>query len=392
MIHKKNTPDSFSQGSGKTIYDAAVIGGGLAGLSLSIQLAKAGYKVVLIEKEKYPFHKVCGEYISMESWDFIERLGLPLSTMNLPAIKKLIVSCPNGKKIKSDLDIGGFGISRYLLDNELYKIAIQNDVEVFEETKVNDVFFENDVFRITIAAFDLQAKIVAGTFGKRSNLDIRWARRFIKQKPNKLNNYIGVKYHIQTTFLPETIALHNFKNGYCGISKIEDDKYCLCYLTTAENLKANNNSISDMEKNVLQKNPFLKEIFSTAKFLYSSPLTISQISFDKKTPVENHILMIGDAAGMITPLCGNGMSMAFHAGKLAFENIDKFLKNEVSRKQMEEEYYAQWNHHFAKRLRTGRLIQKFFGKIWLTNMFIGIIKYFPFIIRRLISSTHGKPF
>ena len=53
------------------IYDIAVVGGGLAGLSLSIQLAKAGYDVILFEKEKYPFHKVCGEYISLESWNFI---------------------------------------------------------------------------------------------------------------------------------------------------------------------------------------------------------------------------------------------------------------------------------------------------------------------------------
>jgi len=48
-------------------YDAAIIGGGLAGLALSIQLSKKGYRVILFEKEQYPFHKVCGEYISMES-------------------------------------------------------------------------------------------------------------------------------------------------------------------------------------------------------------------------------------------------------------------------------------------------------------------------------------
>ena len=58
------------------IFDVAIVGGGLAGLSLSILLAKAGYKVILFEKEKYPFHKVCGEYISLESWNFIERLGI----------------------------------------------------------------------------------------------------------------------------------------------------------------------------------------------------------------------------------------------------------------------------------------------------------------------------
>ncbi len=59
-------------------YDVAIVGGGLAGLSLSILLSKKGYQVILFEKEKYPFHKVCGEYISMESWNFIESLGLNL--------------------------------------------------------------------------------------------------------------------------------------------------------------------------------------------------------------------------------------------------------------------------------------------------------------------------
>src|SRR5687767_9283184 len=67
-----------------TTYDVAIIGGGLGGLSLSIQLARKGYRVVLFEKEKYPYHKVCGEYISMEAWPFLEALGVPLATMQLP--------------------------------------------------------------------------------------------------------------------------------------------------------------------------------------------------------------------------------------------------------------------------------------------------------------------
>lgn len=374
------------------IYDVGIIGAGLAGLSLSIQLNKAGYKVALFEKEKYPFHKVCGEYVSMESWNFIEQLGLPLNEMNLPIIKKLIVSSPNGKKIESDLEPGGFGISRYLLDNELFKIAKQNGVEIFEETKVNNIAFNDDIFTISASSFKIKAKIVVAAFGKRSNLDVKWNRDFVRQKQNKLNNYIGIKYHVQAKHSPETIALHNFKKGYCGISKIENDKYCLCYLTTAENLKANNNSISGMEKNVLQKNTYLKEIFSDSVFLFSSPVAISQISFDKKSQLENHVLMIGDAAGMITPLCGNGMSMAFHAGKIAFECIDSFLQNRISRKKMELLYCKSWNSQFAKRLRYGRMIQNLFNKQWLADIFINTIKYLPFLTRRLIRSTHGKPF
>ncbi len=370
----------------------SIIGGGLAGLSLSIQLAKAGYNVGLFEKEKYPFHKVCGEYISLESWDFIKNLGLNLDEMNLPIIKKLLVSSPNGKYIEQALPLGGFGISRYTLDNELSKIARQAGVKIYEETKVNDIVFKDGLFTISTSGFAVKSKVVAGTFGKRSNIDIKWSRGFVQKKSNKLNNYIGIKYHVQTNLPADTIALHNFKDGYCGISKIEDDKYCLCYLTTAENLKANNNSIGEMEKNILQKNKFLKQIFSSADFLPGFPVTISQISFDKKLQIENNALMIGDAAGMITPLCGNGMSMALHGSKIAFKCIDNFLQKKISREQMENQYAKNWKARFSGRLRMGRMIQRLFGKEFSTNIFISVVKPFPFIIRRLITSTHGKPF
>ena len=388
-------PDNKSHGdhkSGHPSFDVAIIGGGLAGLSLSILLAKTGYNVVLFEKEKYPFHKVCGEYISMESWKFIESLGFDLSKAGLPLIKNLMVSSPNGRFIQSQLGLGGFGISRYFLDNELKAIAINNQVTIFEETKVNDVRFQNEFFTIKYNGGETTAGLVAGSFGKRSNLDVKWKRDFINKKPGKLNNYVGVKYHIKYQFPDDTIALHNFKNGYCGISKVEDDKYCLCYLTSAKNLKDHHNSIKEMERNVLYQNPFLKKIFSESDFLFKEPVTISQISFDKKSRIENHVLMIGDAAGMITPLCGNGMSMAFHSAKIAFENMNAFLKENISREAMEKRYAMEWQKVFERRLINGRIIQKLFGKILLTNVFIRIIKYFPFIIRRMIKATHGKEF
>lgn len=373
-------------------YDIAIIGGGLAGLALSVQSAKAGYKTILLEKEQYPFHRVCGEYISLESWSFLERLGLPLSKMNVPIIKTLQITAPNGKLFQTALPLGGFGISRYKLDHELATIAKAAGVTVLEKTKVTDVQFKENSFQIRSAVDNLQAKLVAGSFGKRSNLDVKWNRSFIQQKPNKLNNYIGVKYHIKTNHSSDTIALHNFENGYCGISQVEHDQFCLCYLTTAENLKQHNNSIEQMQEQVLFKNPHLKKIFTEATFLYESPLTISQISFDNKSQIEDHVLMLGDAAGMITPLCGNGMSMALHGSKIAFEQMDAFLQNKISRSNMEEQYKKQWQLQFASRLRTGRMIQRFFGKTSLTNLFVQSFQTFPFLAKPLIRQTHGTPF
>ncbi len=373
-------------------YDIAIIGGGLAGLSLVIQAADAGYKTILFEREQYPFHKVCGEYISNESYDFIERLGVNLSSLSLPNISKLTISDATGKAYHFSLDLGGFGVSRYCLDNLLYKVALSKGATVLTKTKVNDVIYENDGFIITTANETYHAKIACGAYGKRSNLDIQWKRNFAQQKPNKLNNYIGIKYHIRYSFANDTIALHNFKDGYCGISKIEDDVCCLCYLTTANNLKQYNNSIKEMEQQLLSQNSFLKDIFSNATFLYSQPLAISQVSFDKKSQVENGVLMLGDTAGLITPLCGNGMSMAMHSSVLAFQNMHLFLQGKIVRNEMERSYTTQWQQQFAKRLYVGRMIQRVFGGTTSTALFLRTMKAVPTLAKTIIKATHGKPF
>lgn len=374
------------------VFDAAIIGGGLAGLSISILLAKESYRVVLFEKEKYPFHKVCGEYISLESWNFINGLGLNLNALNLHLIKRLQITSPAGHSLEATLDLGGFGISRYYIDNELKKIAESLGVLIHDGTKVNEVVFKEDMFLIKHNGGEMRSKIVAGTYGKRSNLDVKWKRSFLQSKVAKLNNYVGVKYHVKSDQPADMIALHNFENGYCGISKIEGDEYCLCYMTTAENLKSNQNSVKQMEENVLYKNPHLKRIFTNAEFIWEQPLTISQISFDDKTKVEAHVLMIGDSAGMITPLCGNGMSMAMHGSKIAFDQIHLFLSGNIPRLEMEKRYENKWNKEFSSRLRMGRTVQKLFGKPFLTNMFIRLIKRFPWAVSRIIKSTHGKEF
>lgn len=373
-------------------YDIAVIGGGLAGLSLSIQCARAGYRVVLFERETYPFHKVCGEYISNESWNFLQELGVPLSDMTLPQISRVLISAPNGQFSEFPLAMGGFGISRYTLDHGLAAVARREGVEVWEDTKVVDVLYRNNSFVVFTNKGETEVTVAAGAFGKRSNLDVKWKRSFTRKKPNKLNHYVGVKYHIRVNHPADLIALHNFEHGYCGISQIEDNKYCLCYLTTAHNLRRNQNDIHLAEQNIMMANPFLRKIFETAEFLFEEPVTISRISFNKKTQVENHVLMMGDAAGMITPLCGNGMSMALHASKLAFEEIKDFLQGKINRFDMEQQYSQQWEKHFGKRLIAGRILQRFFGNSSLSNFLLKITKTFPGLARWLIGLTHGQPF
>ena len=371
-------------------FDCIIIGGGLAGLTLAIQLVEKNKSVLLVEKEKYPFHRVCGEYISNESYPFLERLGVELNQMNLPKITEVKVSAPNGKSLLRKLDLGGFGISRFTLDSTLAVIARKKGVVLLEETKINNVIFENESFTVMSDSSSWRAKVVCGAYGKRSVIDQKLGRLYANRSAKK--NYVAIKYHVKMDLPANRIELHNFKDGYCGISKVDGGRYCLCYLTDSSNLKESGNDIKTMEQQVLKKNPFLKKYFEEAEFLYANPLTISQITFGKKSLVENHLLMLGDAAGTIAPLCGNGMSMAMRGAFEAHQLIVQFLNGEISRAEMEDRHSRSWKHMFSTRVGIGNLIQYFFGNPLLTNFFISTLNTVPALSNQLIRATHGQPF
>ncbi len=368
-----------------------VIGGGLAGLTSTIELSRAGRKVLLIEKKEYPYHKVCGEYISNEVLPYLRSLGFDPMAFGAADIKRLRLSTPHGKNIYTYLDMGGFGISRYTIDNELYKLAIAKGAEVLMNTRVTDVKFAENQFTVTTQDATYTSKLVIGSYGKRDTLDKKLDREFIQQH----TGYTGVKYHIKIDYPHDEIGLDNFKDGYCGISRVEGDTYNLCYLSYRAP-KEEFKNIAELEEKVLFRNPVLRDIFSRATFLWDAPLVITQVSFEPKQLIENHIMMCGDAAGLITPLCGNGMSMAIGAAKLLtglIEESEILTRGSITptdRQQLEDCYTKLWNKQFKTRLYWGRKIQGFFGNPLLTSAFLNTVHSIPPLERRLIGLTHGK--
>ena len=367
-------------------YHAIIIGGGLGGLTTSIELAKQGFQVLVIEKYAYPFHRVCGEYISNEVRPYIESLGLDLNSLGATKIQKFQLSAINGKSIFADLAMGGFGISRYTIDNELYLIAKKLGVTFELNTSVDEIQQINDVFFVdTNTNKTFEAKIVIGAYGKRAKLDKTLNRKFSPQK----TAYIGVKYHIKYDFPKDLIALHNFDGGYCGISAIEKDKYCLCYLSERKNLKGKS-GIPEMEEKILFKNLHLKAIFEQAEFLFSKPEVINEVVFVRKEAINKHILMVGDTAGLIAPLAGNGMSIAIRAGVLSANLIGDFLNNQISREALEYNYTNVWSKNFKNRLWRGRQLQKLFGSEMNSNIVVSFLKKVPILLKPIIKSTHGE--
>lgn len=365
--------------------DILIAGGGLAGLVSGIHLARKGLPVTIIEKEPYPRHKVCGEYISNEVLPYLQWLGADISALHPRNITKFEFSSVSGKKIAAALPLGGKGISRYALDNHLYSLALEQGCEVIQDT-VTNIIFASDVFTITTLSSSYTAKVVIGAYGKRSGIDQAMDREFIQKK----SPWLAIKAHYQGEFDENTVALHNFPGGYCGISKTETGAINICYLADYATFKHHKN-IDEYQKEVLCKNKLLKTIFENSTMLFESPMAISQIAFDAKAPVENHILMTGDTAGLIHPLCGNGMAIAVHSAKIAAELIIEHLEGNISRNELETGYSKAWRNHFNGRIKAGRLLAKILAKPVLNRRLMALITLFPSLLPVIIKQTHGKP-
>ncbi len=378
---------SSDKGSKGTSAQVCIIGGGLAGLTSAIHLAKQNIDVILVEKHRYPRHKVCGEYISNEVLTYLEFLGIEIFKHKAKKISRFRLTHQNGASIEQKLPLGGFGISRYAIDELLAEKALELGVEIrFQEAK--SIAFKNEKFEVYTQDGPIQADFVIAAHGKRAVLDKTLDRNFISTK----TPWIGIKAHYKSdNFDANLVELHNFLGGYCGLSMVENGHINLCYLVHQKEFKTYN-SITEFNEKALTINPYLREFLRDSNPTFEKHIGIAQIFFQNKPTVEQHILFAGDAAGLIHPLCGNGMAMAIHSAKLLSEEIETYYSSTgYSRENVEKNYAQKWEKTFRKRLTYGKFIQKILLNQQLSSNLIKLVSKSPMLLRQIIKQTHGKP-
>lgn len=364
------------------MFDIAIIGGGPAGLAAAILFAKNNQKVLLIEKGNYPRHKVCGEYISNESKTFLTSLGINFNALTLPNIDILKLKSKSGNVFSTNLQSGGFGWSRYEMENALFELLRNYQAEIMTDTKFLSYEKKANTFIVKTNKGDFETRFLIAANGK-------LAHPSFENYHSKLN-WLGIKYHLRNDMPDNEIHLHSFDGGYAGMSKIENNKTCFCYLTHKNQLINNNKSIKTMEKNVLFKNKCIANIFSQSVKILEEPIVISNISFHKKVAIQDGVFYIGDAAGSIAPLSGNGMSNAFRSAKMLFEVLEAYFSKNQRIEQCYKNYQSQWNQAFSKRISDGGKLQQIMCKPFLFNTSILFFATFPFLAKVAIRRTHGK--
>lgn len=365
--------------------DVLIIGAGLAGLTSSIHLRRLGYNVTLVEKSEYPKHKVCGEYISNEVKPYLLSLGIDVELEGAVSIDQFQFTTETGKSVRSRLEMGGFGISRYTLDNSMWKLANSLGVHCLKD-EVIQVVQENTLYKVQLKGEgEMTSRIVLGAYGKRSKIDKTLDRSFMKSR----SPWIGIKAHYKIDIPENLVSLHHFNGGYCGVSMVDNQRVNACYLIH-QSIFDQYKNIDKVQEEVLSKNPFLKSFFDESELLFEKPISISQIYFGNRDKTKKNILMIGDTAGMIHPLVGNGMAIAIHTAKIASELIHEHFGHEIDAESLAAKYSLKWKETFSKRIRNGAMIQGLLEKRKLSHRIMNVLPYVPKVLPLIIKQTHGN--
>jgi menaquinone-9 beta-reductase len=366
-------------------YDAIIIGAGLAGCSTAIQLAQRGHRVLLLEQQRYPTHKLCGEFLSVEVISSFERLGIlgAVRAAGAAPIRHASVTTCTGQSFHSDLPGTALGLSRYALDLILIQRAAAVGATCRDGTAVTAVTGDlREGFTVTTRHEAFTARMVMGAYGKCSGLDRSLARPFM-QRPSP---FIASKAHYTGIDLPSVVELHAFPGGYCGLSQIEAGRINVCWIAHGQKMQA---AGKGDRAQALSQNPVLAERLASMECLTEASQSLSQISFALKGKFDHDIWMIGDTAGMIAPLCGDGMAMALRSAELAVPMATAFLQGQLEIQSLKRQYSSAWNHEFRTRLQLGRLMHYGFIEPAIAQIGVQLCRHIPALGDALIRATRG---
>ena len=307
-------------------YDLIIIGGGPAGTSAAISAARSGASVLLLERGRFPRHKVCGEFVSAESLGLLTDLldsdhaALLRNAIRIPQARVFL----DGRVVQTAVDPPAASIARLDLDAALWHAAEGAGVEARQQVTVQSIGGSGP-FRLMTREGEFEARALVNASGRWSNLNLATD----DGQPSKgRHKWLGLKAHFAESFPEPSVDLYFFDGGYCGVEPV---------LLSGEGSSAGRVNASTMVRadvastlpEVFAQHPALLER-SRSWTRLSNPVSTSPLIFRDPQPERNNVLHVGDAAGFVDPFVGDGISLAMRSGALAAKCLAPFLAGKIS--------------------------------------------------------------
>lgn len=354
-----------------------IVGAGPAGASLAIRLARKNFRVTLIERERFPRQKLCGEFVSPECLRHLRELEVfdSMIAANGERISETVFYAANGKSVSvpsrwfNENETGALSLSRAEMDFRLLEKAKSCGVEVLEESSVTGVLSENEkVCGVKIkdkngAAREVFSDLTIDATGRAKVLEKLAAREFSDKNSarqslkNKSQNakLVGFKTHLKNVNLAKDLCeIYFFRGGYGGLSFVENDRANHCFLMKAEVVKEFGGDADEIVEQVIFRNKRARETMRNAEKTFDW-LAVSVDEFGRKNlnPAKN-LFAVGDAAAFIDPFTGSGMLMAFESAEILAEAItENFSAGTIAAR-----YETEHARKFRRRLFVCSLVRR----------------------------------
>jgi flavin-dependent dehydrogenase len=305
-------------------YDLIIIGGGPAGTSAAISAARGGTRVLLLERGRFPRHKVCGEFVSAESLGLLNDLfdnqdaALLRDAVRIPQARVFL----DGRVVQASVDPPAASIARLDLDAALWHSAKSAGVDARQQVTVQSIAGSGP-FRITTTHGDFESRALVNASGRWSNLN-----RPPAENGTRREKWVGLKAHFAEPFSEPSVDLYFFDGGYCGVQpvSISGDASTAGRVNASAMVRAD---VASALSEVFARHPALHERSRRWTSL-SDPVSTSPLLFRHPQPERDGVLMVGDAAGFVDPFVGDGISLALRSGSLAARCLAPFLAGETS--------------------------------------------------------------
>lgn len=290
-----------------------VIGGGLAGAAAATHLARAGHDVLLLERERGPHDKVCGEFLSFEAQDDLRQLGIDPEALGAAPIGAAAVMRKRSRTATA-LPFTALSLSRRVLDEALLARAAEAGVEVRRGVRATTVERAGTGWAIGVdAGATLGARNLFLATGKH---DLRGWRR----PPGRQSDLLGFKMYWQLPAsrpLEGTVELYLFPGGYAGLQMVEGDRANLCLVVHKTIFAALGGRWEALLAHLHATCPGLAARLSGAFPCHARPLAIAAIPYGLVQRHSHGVWRLGDQAAVIPSFTGEGMSLALHSARLA---------------------------------------------------------------------------
>ncbi|MCX8197517.1 MAG: geranylgeranyl reductase family protein [Candidatus Micrarchaeota archaeon] len=385
----------------KSQFDAIVVGGGPAGASCAALLAKKGCDVLLLEKERFPRDKPCGDAIGGKAISVLQELGLEKKLQMIGFLRNngVVFSSPAGHEVEISLEGAkrefacGYVCKRVDFDLLVFEHA-KKSCTALEEMEVVDLVFEGKKVAGVVAKsrqgkeFEFRAKLVVGADGANSTVARKTGcfsynpQHMCSAIRGYFKNVGGLTGNIEIHFLQECMP------GYFWIFPLSKNSANVgvgMLLSDISRKKVNLSAL--LQKCLLH--PKFAERFEGAKMDGELAGWVLPLASAKRRCAGNGFILLGDAASLVDPFSGEGIGNAMRSAKIASEVLGEKLARDISESDCIAYEKALWKE-MEKEVSYSYTMQRLGRQQWLLDLLIKRAKQKEWLRKELASMIASK--